>query len=293
MKCGKCGHETKDGVQFCEACGESCSQKCFACGADNIPAAKFCEQCGAAIAAVPHVPEAPPPNVAIGSHQDGTPTIHAPAVPKVPSAALARVVGAGAIVAALLALGAGAYFALRPSAQAPVSPPPTSVAVPVPAPQVPLPVVKPAEVALQPPAVIPVPAPAEPAVAPTEGTVRNPATESPPPPRLRARFGMRVRAFTTGQGLMATDVQPGGPAYRAGIRASDVLMSISGVPVSLASISGPDYLSYPIETLDVISMIEDEKPVPVVIYRGGHTLEMTVQPQMIEDGLWRRIRDEK
>lgn len=377
MNCGKCGHETKHGVKFCEACGESCSRKCSACGMDNDPDAKFCEQCGIAIAIVPPAGEPP------------APIYESPDASTTKKSGLYRAVGAAIVAAVLVAIGFGIIYGFRSEAPTPVPPPPILAAAPAPtqkvtpAPQLSTPADKPAKASSLPAYVVQKPyygmalttdvndqikigavdvngpaAQAGLAVGdlivkidgwPPHGksddlvklmesgkaetgyrlTVRRSEieafgklipvmlaesewirrmdilklsasavaqergfpTEQSPPPRLRARLGMRVQALPGGPGILVYSVERGGPGHEAGIRSSDILKSINGVTVDNASINGATYLTHSIEKLDVIGMIEDEKPIPVVIYRGGSTLGMTVQPQMIEDGLWRRIRE--
>jgi hypothetical protein len=55
MKCAHCGFNNREGVKFCENCGESVGVKpekfCPACGHKNRPGVKFCEECGAALGA--------------------------------------------------------------------------------------------------------------------------------------------------------------------------------------------------------------------------------------------------
>jgi class 3 adenylate cyclase/regulation of enolase protein 1 (concanavalin A-like superfamily)/energy-coupling factor transporter ATP-binding protein EcfA2 len=47
MKCPKCNYENRNGVKFCENCGEKMPSICPECGAEVGPNARFCGECGA------------------------------------------------------------------------------------------------------------------------------------------------------------------------------------------------------------------------------------------------------
>ena len=55
MKCASCGFDNREGVKFCENCGEAMEAKtgrfCPDCGHQNRPGVKFCENCGAPMGA--------------------------------------------------------------------------------------------------------------------------------------------------------------------------------------------------------------------------------------------------
>jgi uncharacterized protein len=70
----------------------------------------------------------------------------------------------------------------------------------------------------------------------------------------------------TGEGVAVAEVLPRGPADLAGIRRGDVLTSIGGRPVRYAC--------------EVPAMVfgRDCAPVPVVVRRGGETIETTITP---------------
>jgi class 3 adenylate cyclase len=47
--CASCGHANREGVRFCENCGELLALRCGSCGAELPPSARFCGSCGAAV----------------------------------------------------------------------------------------------------------------------------------------------------------------------------------------------------------------------------------------------------
>ncbi|MFQ5897923.1 MAG: adenylate/guanylate cyclase domain-containing protein [Candidatus Methylomirabilia bacterium] len=49
MNCPACGHETREGARFCEACGRPLEGRCPSCGQSARPEARFCDSCGAAL----------------------------------------------------------------------------------------------------------------------------------------------------------------------------------------------------------------------------------------------------
>ena len=50
MHCGSCGHENRDGMQFCVACGSALVQGCPSCGNPVETGMPFCGRCGTALA---------------------------------------------------------------------------------------------------------------------------------------------------------------------------------------------------------------------------------------------------
>ncbi|NNL75091.1 MAG: AAA family ATPase, partial [Desulfobacterales bacterium] len=46
MKCPQCGSENREGVKFCEECGEKIEITCPKCGTKTTPGKKFCGECG-------------------------------------------------------------------------------------------------------------------------------------------------------------------------------------------------------------------------------------------------------
>jgi serine protease Do len=52
--------------------------------------------------------------------------------------------------------------------------------------------------------------------------------------RFHARLGLQVEPAENGQGLEVTDVAPGSPADRKGLRPGDIIVSVNGEPVSTA-----------------------------------------------------------
>jgi uncharacterized membrane protein YvbJ len=48
MKCPKCGHENREGAEFCGVCGQSLETErtCPQCGHVNPKDFKFCNKCG-------------------------------------------------------------------------------------------------------------------------------------------------------------------------------------------------------------------------------------------------------
>lgn len=58
MRCSKCGFGNRDGVRFCEECGQPLEATCVECGARLPAGRKFCGACGAAV--VPPPAAAPP-----------------------------------------------------------------------------------------------------------------------------------------------------------------------------------------------------------------------------------------
>jgi len=49
MRCTGCGTDNREGLKFCNECGEPFNCRCAKCGFDNAPAAKFCGDCGSAL----------------------------------------------------------------------------------------------------------------------------------------------------------------------------------------------------------------------------------------------------
>jgi len=47
MNCPKCGYDNREGVKFCEGCGERMPSICPKCGSDVRTGARFCGECGA------------------------------------------------------------------------------------------------------------------------------------------------------------------------------------------------------------------------------------------------------
>ena len=61
MNCPACGHGTRPGARFCDACGAALEMGCPACGKDQRPAARFCDACGTPLdpARAPSKPQTP------------------------------------------------------------------------------------------------------------------------------------------------------------------------------------------------------------------------------------------
>ena len=56
MHCRSCGHENRDGMQFCVACGSALVQGCPSCGNPVETGMPFCGRCGTALAGAPAQP---------------------------------------------------------------------------------------------------------------------------------------------------------------------------------------------------------------------------------------------
>jgi len=46
MRCSQCGSDNREGIKFCEECGEKMEMTCPACGAKTVMGKKFCGECG-------------------------------------------------------------------------------------------------------------------------------------------------------------------------------------------------------------------------------------------------------
>ncbi len=51
MNCQACGHDTREGARFCDACGGPLEARCPSCGQSVRPGARFCDGCGTPLAA--------------------------------------------------------------------------------------------------------------------------------------------------------------------------------------------------------------------------------------------------
>jgi predicted amidophosphoribosyltransferase len=53
VKCARCHSDNRDGVRFCEECGNRLSLTCAHCGAELQPDKRFCGACGTAVGNAP------------------------------------------------------------------------------------------------------------------------------------------------------------------------------------------------------------------------------------------------
>lgn len=60
MNCPACGHDTREGARFCDACGTPLHLQCPACGHDLRPGACSCDTCGTALTSPSSSPQQPP-----------------------------------------------------------------------------------------------------------------------------------------------------------------------------------------------------------------------------------------
>jgi class 3 adenylate cyclase len=49
VSCPACGHDTREGARFCDACGKPLQTQCPTCGQSLRAGARFCDSCGAAL----------------------------------------------------------------------------------------------------------------------------------------------------------------------------------------------------------------------------------------------------
>jgi len=66
MKCNNCGFNNREGIKFCEECGQQLKEEvnplCPSCGFSNRENVKFCEQCGTKLSASEPAPATLPPS---------------------------------------------------------------------------------------------------------------------------------------------------------------------------------------------------------------------------------------
>jgi uncharacterized membrane protein YvbJ len=80
MKCTNCGQDNREGIKFCENCGNPLDKKvnkfCPSCGSENREGVKFCEQCGTALTAgAGAIPPGAVPTGATGAQTTPTPVV--------------------------------------------------------------------------------------------------------------------------------------------------------------------------------------------------------------------------
>jgi hypothetical protein len=98
-----------------------------------------------------------------------------------------------------------------------------------------------------------------------------------PPPKMRTSFGMSLRSAPYQNEVNVVSLYPGGRAETAGIELGDIVMSFDGISINV-----------PEDMLRALDQVNEERPVAVVVYRGGKTLKLSVRPEMIDEAEWRR-----
>ena len=68
MRCPHCTFANREGVRFCEECGQSLDQACPACGAAVPSGRKFCGSCGRPVGSTPAASPAPAPRAYTPRH---------------------------------------------------------------------------------------------------------------------------------------------------------------------------------------------------------------------------------
>jgi len=53
VKCARCQVDNREGVRFCEECGNRLASMCASCGAEMLPGKRFCGACGTPVASAP------------------------------------------------------------------------------------------------------------------------------------------------------------------------------------------------------------------------------------------------
>jgi len=81
----------------------------------------------------------------------------------------------------------------------------------------------------------------------------------------RAFLGVRVSTIVGG-GVLVSNIEPGGPAARAGIRPGDIILAVDNKPTPTSDV-----------LVSVLANLHPGQRVPVNVLRGkGHRLTVTV-----------------
>jgi membrane-associated protease RseP (regulator of RpoE activity) len=102
-----------------------------------------------------------------------------------------------------------------------------------------------------------------------DATSRNSGmTLAPADPALRAHLNLPKDA-----GLIVTAIEPGSPAFAAGIRQNDILIRIGEDNFKFGSLGKPQDLEQGLKAVG-------DQPVPLIVLRGGKRLSLKVQPRV-------------